>query len=43
MHHLVPRPGQVGDIVFEEMDYEVWRTTRQRVPLRKTVRATSTG
>jgi|1185.fasta_scaffold943170_2 hypothetical protein len=41
--HLVPRPGQVGEIVFEEMDYKVWQTTRQRVPLRKPAPATSTG
>jgi hypothetical protein len=30
--HMVPRPGQVGDIVFEPMDVEVWQRTRQRVP-----------
>jgi hypothetical protein len=33
--HLVPRPGQVGDTVFEPMDMEIWRRTRERVPLRK--------
>ena len=43
VHHLVPRPGQVGDTVFEEMDLEVWRTTRLRVPLRATASANSTG
>jgi len=31
--HLVPRPGQVGDIVLEEMDFQFGQTTRQRVPL----------
>jgi hypothetical protein len=31
--HMVLRPGQVGDIVFEPMDVEVWRRTRQRVPV----------
>ena len=41
--HLVPRPGQVGDIVFEEMDFELWRTTRQRVPLRAAEPAAPTG
>jgi hypothetical protein len=33
--HLVPRPGQVGDTVFEPMDFQVWRETRRRVPLRE--------
>ena len=32
--HLVPRPGQVGDTVFEEFDFQIWRETGQRVPLR---------
>jgi hypothetical protein len=30
--HMVPRPGQVGDTVFEPMDWEVFRATGQRVP-----------
>jgi hypothetical protein len=30
--HMVPRPGQVGDTVFEPIDWEVYHTTRQRVP-----------
>jgi hypothetical protein len=34
MHHLIPRPGQVGDIVFIPLDLEVWRTSRKRVPIR---------
>jgi hypothetical protein len=33
--HMVSRPGQVGAIVFEPMDVEVWRRTRQRVPVAK--------
>jgi len=28
--HMVPRPGQVGDTVFEPMDLELWRRTGQR-------------
>ena len=34
--HMVPRPGQVGDTVFEPMDFQIWRRTRQRVPLEST-------
>jgi hypothetical protein len=34
--HLVPRPGQVGDIVFEPLDPDVLRRTGKRVPLRAT-------
>ena len=34
MHHLVPRPGQVGDTVFTPLDLEVWQKTRKRVPMR---------
>lgn len=30
--HMVPRPGQVGTIVFEPVDLEIWRRTRQRLP-----------
>ena len=30
--HLIPRPGQVGDTVFEYLDLEVFRTTGKRVP-----------
>ncbi len=32
--HLVPRPGQVGDTVFEPLDPEVFRREGRRVPLR---------
>ena len=38
--HLIPRPGQVGDTVFTEFDFEIWRTTRKRVPLRSPEPAT---
>jgi hypothetical protein len=31
--HLVPRPGQVGDTVFEPIDIDEWYRTRRRVPL----------
>jgi hypothetical protein len=34
MHHLVPRPGQVGQTVFTPLDLEIWRATRKRVPAR---------
>lgn len=30
--HMVPRPRQVGTIVFEPIDVETWRRTGQRVP-----------
>jgi hypothetical protein len=30
--HMVPRPGQEGDIVFTPMDQEVFMATGQRVP-----------
>ena len=30
--HMIPRPGQVGDTIFEPMDVEVWRRTGHRVP-----------
>ena len=30
--HMVPRPGQTGDTVFEPMDIDVWRRTGRRVP-----------
>ena len=30
--HMVPRPGQVGETVYEPMDIEVWRETGERVP-----------
>jgi hypothetical protein len=33
--HTVPRPGQIGDTVFEPVDLEVFFRTRQRVPARK--------
>ncbi len=32
--HLVVRPGQVGTIVFQAIDMDVWRRTGQRVPAR---------
>jgi hypothetical protein len=32
--HMVPRPGQQGDTVFEPMDWETWRRTGQRIPAR---------
>jgi hypothetical protein len=32
--HIYKRPGQVGDTVFEPMDFEVWIETGQRVPAR---------
>ena len=28
--HMVPRPGQVGETVFEPMDLEHWRLTGER-------------
>lgn len=31
--HMVSRPGQVGEIVFEPMDIEHWRRTGERVPV----------
>jgi len=32
--HLVPRPGQVGDTVFEPLDLQWWlRTGERRVPV----------
>ena len=31
--HLVPRPGQVGDIVYEPLDLQWWRETGERRPL----------
>jgi hypothetical protein len=31
--HMVPRPGQVGDTVFEPMDVDWWRRTGERRPL----------
>jgi hypothetical protein len=32
--HMVVRPGQVGDTIFEPVDAAVWRSTGQRVPAR---------
>ncbi len=32
--HLVPRPGQVGDTVFQLMDFEWWQKTGERRPLK---------
>jgi hypothetical protein len=34
---MVPRPGQVDDIVFEPMDFGVWERTGERVPVAKPV------
>jgi hypothetical protein len=41
--HFVPRPGQVGETVFTEFDFQVWRETGQRVPLRAPEPATPGG
>jgi len=41
--HLVPRPGQVGDVVFTEVDFDHFRTTGERIPLRAPEPATPTG
>lgn len=30
--HLMPRPGQIGETVFEPMDVEHWRLTGERRP-----------
>lgn len=30
--HMVPRPGQAGDVIFEPMDRMVWERERRRVP-----------
>jgi hypothetical protein len=30
--HLVKRPGQVGDTIYEEIDFEEWHRTGRRVP-----------
>ncbi|MDP8922742.1 MAG: hypothetical protein M3O34_07680 [Chloroflexota bacterium] len=32
--HMVPRPGQVGETVFEPIDVEHWRLTGERRPRR---------
>lgn len=39
--HMVKRPGQVGDTVFEPMDFEHWRRTGERIPLARSTRAAS--
>lgn len=39
--HMVPRPGQVDEIVFEPMDVEHFRRTRERVPAKATVHRAS--
>ena len=36
--HMVKRPGQVNDTVFEPMDFDVWRRTRQRVSVQSPAR-----
>jgi hypothetical protein len=33
--HMVPRPGQVGEMVFEPMDWDIFLATGQRVPQRE--------
>ena len=35
VNHLVPRPGQVGEIVFEQIDLDRWERTGERVPDRQ--------
>ena len=35
--HMVPRPGQVGTIVFEPMDLQWWRATGERRPAAVTI------
>jgi hypothetical protein len=30
--HMVPRPGQIGEKVFEPIDVEVWQATGERRP-----------
>lgn len=30
--HMVVRPGQVGDTVFEPIDFEFWQATGERRP-----------
>jgi hypothetical protein len=30
--HMVPRPGQVGQTVFELVEWQTWRRTGQRIP-----------
>jgi len=30
--HMLPRPGQIGDDVFESIDLDVWRATGERRP-----------
>ena len=36
--HMVPRPGQVGETVFEPMDVEHWRLSGERRPRRGAAR-----
>jgi hypothetical protein len=31
--HYMPRPGQVGDTVFEPLDLQHWLKTKERRPL----------
>jgi hypothetical protein len=37
--HMVPRPGQVGDAVFEPIDEDLWRATGERRPASQPARA----
>lgn len=30
--HMVPRPGQVGNTIFEPLDFERWQATGERRP-----------
>jgi hypothetical protein len=37
--HMVKRPEQVGDTVFEPMDVDHWYRTGERIPLPSSTRA----
>lgn len=41
--HMVPRPGQVGETVFEPMDVEHWRLTGERRPRQGATSRTPVG
>jgi len=38
--HLIPRPGQVGDVTFAAIDLDVWEQTGERVAEQEAVRPT---
>jgi hypothetical protein len=38
--HLIPRPGQVGDVTFAPIDLDVWEQTGERVAEQEAVRST---